>query len=144
MEAPNWIEESLFYSAAFDLHEDAGGDMAKATKIATRLRDHGAREDVIAAALLHNISSQGEIFLISTDRIFGYGVSNIVTAAAPDNLSENYPSQEERLSLSDWRAKAVLLAELLTDRPDDYVERIKTISPHGRDRLLASLVGSRS
>lgn len=142
MNRPEWITSSPLYDAAFDLHEDAGGNMSKATSLANRLLQAGGREDVVSAGLLHNIAERGEIFLVSSDHLFGPGIANILIAAAGD-LSDHYPNRYERLRASDWRPKAVLVAELLEERPDDYLEQIQAISPYNKTALLNNLVGSR-
>ena len=135
-----WIEESLLYSAAWNLQNDAGGNMKRAEKIAAKLRDKGARENLITGGLLHDISLNGEIYLVSVDNIFGSGISQIVVGSEGDHLSSIYPPLSERLAFSDWKPKAVIIAALLCDKPKNYLKKIEEVAPYHRQPVLAALV----
>ena len=68
--------------------------MKRAEKIAAKLRDKGARENLITAGLLHDISLNGEIYLVSVDNIFGSA-----------NLPDNYIFQVSRNTEINFKKK---------------------------------------
>lgn len=87
--------------------------------VAARLDEHGYREEVLAAALLHDVVEDSETTLEDLRELFGDEVAGMVGALTDDESIESYRERKtehrERVAAADGEALAIYAADKLTN-----------------------------
>lgn len=89
------------------------------TRVAALLDEHGYGEDVLAAALLHDVVEDSETTLDELREKFGGGVAGLVGAMTDDESIDDYRQRKaehrERLAAAPAEAMAIYGADKLTN-----------------------------
>lgn len=89
------------------------------TTVAARLEEHGYRDEVLAAALLHDVVEDSETTLDELRELFGEDVAGLVGALTDDESIESYRERKaehrERVAAADGEAMAIYGADKLTN-----------------------------
>lgn len=87
--------------------------------VAARLDEHGYREEVLAAALLHDVVEDSETSLDELREKFGAEVAGMVGVLTDDQSIESYRERKaehrERVAAADTEALAIYAADKLTN-----------------------------
>jgi (p)ppGpp synthase/HD superfamily hydrolase len=87
--------------------------------VAARLDEHGYRDEVLAAALLHDVVEDSETTLDELYELFGEEVAGLVGALTDDESIESYRERKaehrERVAAADGEAMAIYGADKLTN-----------------------------
>ena len=87
--------------------------------VAARLDEQGYREEVLAAALLHDVVEDSDTGLGELREKFGEGVAGMVGALTDDESIENYRARKaehrERVGVAGEEALAIYAADKLTN-----------------------------
>lgn len=87
--------------------------------VAARLDEHGFREEVLAAALLHDVVEDSDTTLEELRELFGNEVAGMVGALTDDESIEAYRERKaehrERVAAADEGAHAIYAADKLTN-----------------------------
>ncbi|HEU5062325.1 MAG TPA: HD domain-containing protein [Solirubrobacterales bacterium] len=87
--------------------------------VAARLDEHGYRDEVLAAALLHDVVEDSETSLEELRELFGEEVAGMVGALTDDESIESYRERKaehrERVAAADKEAQAIYGADKLTN-----------------------------
>jgi (p)ppGpp synthase/HD superfamily hydrolase len=87
--------------------------------VAARLDEHGYRDEVLAAALLHDVVEDSETTLDDLREKFGEGVAGLVGALTDDESIESYRERKaehrERVAAGGGEALAIYGADKLTN-----------------------------
>jgi (p)ppGpp synthase/HD superfamily hydrolase len=87
--------------------------------VAARLDEHGYRDEVLAAALLHDVIEDSERNLDDLREMFGEEVAGLVGALTDDEAIESYRERKaehrERVAAADGEAMAIYGADKLTN-----------------------------
>ena len=87
--------------------------------VAARLEEHGFRDEVLAAALLHDVIEDSETTLDEVQRLFGEEVGGMVGALTDDEAIESYRERKaehrERVAAADPEALAIYASDKLTN-----------------------------
>lgn len=88
-------------------------------RVAARLDEHGYREEVLAAALLHDVVEDSETTLDELRERFGEEVAGLVGALTDDESIDSYKERKaehrERVAAADGEALAIYAADKLTN-----------------------------
>lgn len=155
---PEFTHSSTLLEEAFELarcaHEgqerkDPGSPyVIHPTLVAQRLSELGYRDEVVAAALLHDVVEDSELTVEEVMRRFGWTVADLVATLTDDpeidDFEESKEAQRQRVAGADRNAQAIFAADrisnareltrLLRERRPSAAERDKT-NPHVRLRL---------
>ncbi len=89
------------------------------TTVAARLDEHGFRDEVLAAALLHDVIEDSETTLGELHELFGDEVAGLVGALTDDESIDSYRERKaehrERVAAADPEALAIYGADKLTN-----------------------------
>lgn len=87
--------------------------------VAALLKEHGYREEAIAAALLHDVIEDSDASLEELREEFGETVAGLVGALTDDETIESYRERKaehrERVAAADGEALAIYAADKLTN-----------------------------
>lgn len=87
--------------------------------VAARLEEHGYRDEVLAAALLHDVVEDSETTLDELRELFGEDVAGLVGALTDDESIDSYRERKaehrERVAAADGEAMAIYGADKLTN-----------------------------
>jgi guanosine-3',5'-bis(diphosphate) 3'-pyrophosphohydrolase len=87
--------------------------------VAARLEEHGYRDEVLAAALLHDVIEDSETALDELREAFGEEVAGLVGALTDDESIESYRERKaehrERVAAADREAMAIYGSDKLTN-----------------------------
>lgn len=87
--------------------------------VAARLDEHGYRDEVLAAALLHDVVEDSETTLEELHALFGDEVAGLVGALTDDESIESYRERKaehrERVAAAEGGAHAIYGADKLTN-----------------------------
>jgi (p)ppGpp synthase/HD superfamily hydrolase len=87
--------------------------------VAARLDEHGYDEEVLAAALLHDVVEDSGTSLDEIRREFGEGVAGMVGALTDDEALDSYRERKaehrERVAAADGEALAIYASDKLTN-----------------------------
>lgn len=87
--------------------------------VAARLDEHGYRDEVLAAALLHDVVEDSETTLDELREQFGEEVAGLVGALTDDQSIDSYRERKsehrERVAVADGEALAIYGADKLTN-----------------------------
>jgi (p)ppGpp synthase/HD superfamily hydrolase len=87
--------------------------------VAARLDEHGYRDEVLAAALLHDVVEDSETSLEELRELFGGEVAGMVGALTDDESIESYRERKaehrERVAAAETEAMAIYASDKLTN-----------------------------
>ena len=130
--AADLIGDSELLAAAYELAHDAhSGQQRKDNgapylthplRVAELVREAGMGDDVVAAALLHDVVEDSEISTAEIARRFGVAVAEIVSVLTEDERIEDYTERKaedrERVEVAGPDATAVYAADKLANLRD--------------------------
>ena len=152
-EAPSFISDSKLLTGAYELARSAHHgparrgqtDVAHPVSVAKLLHEHGFDEQVVAAALLHDVIEDTTVDLEAVAEPFGPEICRLVAEMTEDQSIESYGERkaEHRARVSrDRRAAAIYAADKLAKARDlrgraheasdeqlnHYVQTLRTLS----------------
>ena len=155
MEAPpRFVDGSRLLADAFRVARDAHAEprgqdtgIDHPVHVAAILADHGYSEDVLAAALLHDVVEDTSLRLEDIARMFGARVAELVAMLTEDATIEPYRTRKanhrERLTAADGKAAAIFAADKLA-KLHELASESKSVEPAKLDHYAESLAMLRS